>query len=293
MLNKINFARDYFKHLKNPVSCLLFKFGLKKEVTVKPKNINKEFKIDKINIINGLMSVLRCQDEINPEFIQFIEELNSDEKVISWSGAKILNFKDIPLNLSSFFELYNKGYWNDFGIDYNNRCIIDIGSNGGDSSLYFATQGATVYGYEPVKPIYEYSLNLIDLNPELKDKLHFYNYGASDKKGTINIDSMDSVSAYVENDSYEVDVITIEDILNENNIKPDFLKMDCEGCEFNIILNSDLSDFKDILFEHHAIIVGKKYSLLTNKLESEGFKIKKLDVFNSDFENVGLIHAYK
>ena len=161
MLNKISFAMDYFKHLKNPISCLLFKFGLKKEVTVKPKNIDKEFKINEINIINGLMGVLRCQDEINPKFVQFIEELNSDKKVISWSGANILNFKDIPLNLSSFFELYNNGYWNDFGIDYNNRCIIDIGSNGGDSSLYFATQGATVYGFEPVKPIYEYFLNLI------------------------------------------------------------------------------------------------------------------------------------
>lgn len=194
MLNKINFARDYFKHLKTPVSCLLFKFGLKKEVTVKPKNINKEFKIDKINIINGLMGVLRCQYETNPEFIQFIEELNSDEKVISWSGTKILNFKDISLNLSSL---------------------------------------------------------------------------------------------------YKFDVITIENILNENNIKSDFLKMDCEGYKFNIILNSDLSDFKDILFEHYAIIVSKIYSLLTNKLECKGFKIKKLDVFNSDFENVGLIHTYK
>lgn len=293
MLSKINFALDYFKYLKNPVSCLLFKFGLKKEVIIKPKKINKKFKTNKINVINGLMGVLRCQEEIQPEFIEFVDELNSDKEIISWSGANILNFSDIPLNLSSFFELYNNGYWNDFGIDYSDRCIIDIGSNGGDSSLYFATQGASVYGYEPVKPIYEYSLNLIRLNPDLKDKLHFFNNGVSDKRGKLNIDSMNSVSAYIENDSYEVEVITIDDILNDNNIKPDFLKMDCEGCEYNIILNSDLSGFNDILFEHHAGIVGKEYSLLTDKLKSEGFKIKKLDVFNAEFKSVGLIHAYK
>ena len=239
------------------------------------------------------MGVLRSQKNISPEFIQFIKDLSSDKDIIPWGEANIKNFANIPLNLSSFFELYNNGYWNDFEIDYSNRCIIDIGSNGGDSSLYFATQGATVYGYEPVTPIYEYSLELIDLNPNLKNQLHFFNYGVSDKPGKINIDNMDSVSAYVENDSYEIEVITIDDILKSNNIKPDFLKMDCEGCEFNIILNSDLSDFNDILFEHHAGIVGKKYSLLTEKLESEGFKIKKLNVFNSDFENVGLIHAYK
>lgn len=68
---------------------------------------------------------------------------------------------------------------------------------------------------------------------------------------------MESVSAYVENDSYEVEVITIEDILNDNIIELDFIKMDFKCCEFNIILNSDLSSFKDILFEHHAQIVGE------------------------------------
>lgn len=86
MISKINFALDYFKHLKNPISCLLFKFGLKKEVIVKPKNINQNFKIDKINILNGLMGVLRVQDDITPEFINFIEDLSSHKEVISWGG---------------------------------------------------------------------------------------------------------------------------------------------------------------------------------------------------------------
>ena len=292
-ISKLSYALEYFKFLKNPIPCLLFKFGLKDSVVVKPKNINEEFYITKVNILNGIMSVLRSQDNISQEFIDFINELSSDKEVISWAGANILNFSDINLNLSSFFELFNNGYWNDFGIDYSNRCIIDIGSNGGDSSLYFAVQGADVYGYEPVKPIYEYSLELIKLNPELKDRLHFFNNGVSDKKGVINISSMDSVSEYVSTDSYDVEVITIEDILNDNNISPDFLKMDCEGCEFNIILNTDLSVFRDVLFEHHASIVGKDYNMLIEKLESEGFEIKKLNVFTADFENVGLIHAYK
>lgn len=293
MLQKLSYVLDYFEHLKNPISCLLFKFGYKDEVTVKPKKIDKQFHINKVTILNGLMGVLRSQNEISPDFIKFIDDLNSSEKVISWGDGKILNFSDINLNLSSFFELFNNGYWNDFGIDYNNRCIIDIGSNGGDSSLYFATQGANVYGFEPVTPIYEYSLELIKLNPNLKDKLHFFNNAVSDKKGKIKINSLDSVSAYISNDSYEIDVITLEDILKDNNIVPDFLKMDCEGCEFNIILNTDLSEFNDILFEHHASIVGKSYSILVEKLESEGFKIKKIDVFNSNFENIGLIHAFK
>ena len=42
-------------------------------------------------------------------------------------------------------------------------------------------------------------------------------------------------------DKYYVGVITIDDILEDYDIQPDILKMDCEGCEFDIILNQDLS----------------------------------------------------
>ena len=103
-------------------------------------------------------------------------------------------------------------------VDYNNRSFIDIGSNGGDSSLYFVSGGAEVYGFEPVKPLYEYSLKILDLNPQFKDKVHFFNLGVSDKRGKINISSMDSVSNYISDDSYEVEVITVDDILKENNM---------------------------------------------------------------------------
>ena len=104
---------------------------------------------------------------------------------------------------------------------------------------------------------------------------------------------MDSAAGYISDDSYEVNVITVDDILKDNNIKADFLKMDCEGCEFNIILNSDLSNFKDVLFEHHSEFTGKDYHILIEKLESQGFKIKKYPVFNLDFEKIGIIHAFK
>lgn len=105
---------------------------------------------------------------------------------------------------------------------------------------------------------------------------------------------MDSTDDYRNsNDSYDVDIITLNDILNNYNIKPDILKIDCEGCEFNIILNTDLSSFKDIIFEHHTVYVKKDYNLLIDKLESQGFKIVKLTDSPANFEELGLIHAYK
>ena len=105
---------------------------------------------------------------------------------------------------------------------------------------------------------------------------------------------MNSTVDYRNNEnSYEVNIITIEDILNENNIKPDILKIDCEGCEYNIILNTDLSAFNDIIFEHHQILIKKDYNLLIDKLKSQGFEVEKLTETAANFEEVGLIHAYR
>ena len=41
-------------------------------------------------------------------------------------------------------------------------------------------------------------------------------------------------------------------------------------------------------------MVGKDYNLLIKKLESEGFNIKKKIMYGgANFEDMGLIHAYK
>ena len=137
-------------------------------------------------------------------------------------------------------------------------------------------------------------MKLAELNPNIDKRLHFFNFGVSDKPGKICIDSMESTSEFRKsNDSYEVDIITLDDILSENNLKPDILKMDCEGCEFNIILNTDLSNFSDIIFEHHSILVGKNYEMLIKKLNEQGFKIKFQKNEFEKFEDYGLIYAYK
>lgn len=230
----------------------------------------------------------------NDKFLEFFKNLNSGEHIIPWENHNIINCRDMGMTPYIFLEFFTNSHINSFNLNYKNRVVIDIGSNVGDTALYFAGEGATVYGYEPVRHLYNYSLEMKELNPDIKDKLNFFNYGVSDKPGKIKIDSMESTSTYVHSeDDYEIDVITINDILKDNNIEPDILKIDCEGCEFNIILNTDLSEFRDIIFEHHSIFVKKSYTLLTDKLKEEGFEFETLKTVNQDFNEIGLIHAYK
>ena len=90
-------------------------------------------------------------------------------------------------------------------------------------------------------------------------------------------------------------MITIKDILNDYDFSPDILKIDCEGCEFEIILNEDLSMFNDIIFEHHSELTGKDYKLLIHELKKQGFKINTYitHIATKSFDDVGIIHAFK
>ena len=158
----------------------------------------------------------------------------------------------------------------------------------------FASKGLTVYGFEPVRELYELSLKNVGLNPHLKDKTNLFNYAVSYKKGTISIDKMDSTSEYIDSEySYEIEVITLEDILSKFNIKPTLLKMDCEGCEFDIIRNTDLSGFEEIIMEHHAGLRNDNHEDIVNILEKQGFKVNVVPLWTFDIEDIGIIHAYK
>lgn len=66
--------------------------------------------------------------------------------------------------------------------------------------------------------------------------------------------------------------------------------MDCEGCEYNIILTADLTQFNDIILEYHNV-EGHTPQELVNKLEQEGFTVKQFP--DRLINNLGIIHAYK
>lgn len=110
---------------------------------------------------------------------------------------------------SEKFSQYPYNFKNTF-----DSIIIDIGSNVGDTALDLTSKGLTVYGFEPVKELHEISLKNTELNPHLKEKINLFNYGVSYKRGKISIDSIESASDYInKKDSYEIEVITIEDII--------------------------------------------------------------------------------
>ena len=300
-MKKIKYLFDYFKYLKNPISALKFKFGFSKQCEIKIKHFNSTIQINNITALNRLMYLLTISKiEKYPQLINYIKELNNNQKIVNINNIKYINvfnttFKsEHPFNYEICIEeFFSDDEWD--MLTFTNRNIIDIGANVADTALDFAKNGANVIAFEPVKHLYALGVENISLNSNLKEKITFVNKAVGGKKGKLNIETVSTKSYINSNDNYEIEVITVQDVLDNYNFQPDILKMDCEGCEFEIVAKSDLSMFNDIILEHHAEIAGKDYKPIINKLKEQNFKIDTFPCYASKkpFEKIGIIHAYK
>jgi hypothetical protein len=90
-------------------------------------------------------------------------------------------------------------------------------------------------------------------------------------------------------------VTSLDKIFRKFNIKKcDFLKIDCEGCEYEIFKNtskSTLTKIFSIVMELHFFNSKQKvkYSLLKKRLKSNGFILKEIK--NPVHESILLLFA--
>jgi FkbM family methyltransferase len=154
------------------------------------------------------------------------------------------------------------------------RTVIDIGANVGDSSIYFALRGADkVIALEPLHAVYKIAKKNIEIN-NLSDKITLLLAGCSAHTDYLVLPNESDISAYPYQFSPEnrVPLVTLENILKENNVPNGaILKMDCEGYEYDIILQAPsdtLRRFSYIQIEYHS-----GYKNLKRKLEECNFSV--------------------
>jgi len=176
--------------------------------------------------------------------------------------------------------------------------IIDIGSHIGLFTLYasqFCKQGKIIC-YEPIKENYQLLLSNIELNH--LSNVECYNKAVSKSNSPIRIYINSDESGHSMFDPQEnfidVDSISLQQIIDDHHIDSiDFLKLDCEGAEYEIIENlpkSRFSQIKKMIIEYH--LADKKPFLLKNllnTLESNSFKISKKPLFS----NIGFLYVEK
>jgi FkbM family methyltransferase len=175
-------------------------------------------------------------------------------------------------------DIVNTFFKKDYGkIIVNEKTVLDIGANIGDTGIFYALNGAKkVIGIEPFPKNFDYAQQNIKIN-NLDNVITLLHAGCSSKKEIIKIDPdyQSNIESEAKNFKTGIDVpmVTIQDIIDTYKIpKLSVLKIDCEGCEYDIIENisfETISYFTNIQIEYHS-----GYEKLKNKLESFGYTVK-------------------
>ncbi|MEM3191240.1 MAG: FkbM family methyltransferase [Candidatus Parvarchaeota archaeon] len=136
-----------------------------------------------------------------------------------------------------------------YGLDFKGKVVLDIGMSNGDSAIYFAKRGAKlVIGVEPFTESYELARENIAQN-NLDGVVLPVNAALSSTIGEAvlrlatsspnanSLEPADHIASHIVFDSQSrVQTTTIQGLMNEFNIRQvDFLKMDCEGCEYRVL----------------------------------------------------------
>ena len=239
-------------------------------------------------------------------YLGYIIDINKNDIKIRSLGNKTYsipinalysnNIGEIILLIKSNWQ-YKKDYWEKNGIKFKhaygtiievfeedyykflnvqNKSVLDIGAFIGDSSIYFILKGAKkVYAIEPHPNAYKEMIENIKLN-NMEDKIIPINMGISYDNNYIMIYTKDMTLVAgsffnSNNNGIKVPAGKLSNIIDKYNIDAQVLKMDCEGCEYDIILKDydTIKEFDEIGFEYHAYNTKIPVSKLLEKLNKD------------------------
>jgi len=168
--------------------------------------------------------------------------------------------------------------------DYADKIVVDVGAECGDTPLYYASRGAKVFAFEPMKAHFDAMVRNLSLNPELakritpinaaigKDEmLKFYHSDKADIAGVSSfVYNVHGNDATVFNN---IQGYTLSSALTKFNIPHvDILKTDCKGCEF-FLKKKDLEKVDQVKIEYEAFEYTKhNLHELTEVLDESGFE---------------------
>jgi len=178
----------------------------------------------------------------------------------------------------------------------SNDIIIDIGAHIGLFALFasqYCKQGQ-IFCFEPVKENYDLLLENFQLNKITNVKP--FNVAVSEKIGEVKIflnEDESGHSMFVSSTkSILIKSTSLKEIIDSNNLdRCDFIKMDCEGVEYEIIDSLPINYFnkiKKMCIEYH--FVDKKPHLIQNmikKLTALSYETNSRNIS----ESIGFLYA--
>ncbi len=235
------------------------------------------------NILVWYYAVLISNKKVN------IYDLPSENSIIFTYNGKSITLEGFG-DIMAVFDREDYGF-----LRVENEIVVDIGANNGDSPIYFALNNAKkVIALEPYPYSYNMALKNIKKN-NIEDKVMLLNAGYG-QDGTIKVNPNFENSTGSElksfNDGVDIKTLSLKTLLSDYFIDKAVLKMDCEGCEYNLLEedNDTLKKFKRIQIEYHY-----GYEKLKEKLEDAGFIVtysKPVKSFDKDATEQNMVLGY-
>lgn len=177
--------------------------------------------------------------------------------------------------------------------------IVDIGAQIGIFSLLAANycKDGLILAFEPERSNFDMLKQNAALNPHLS--IRIYNKAVTSQGEKIRLYiSANNRGAHTtyggEGPTQEVDGISLAEIIDQlPDRQLNLLKIDCEGGEYDILLNlanKDLKCIDDIIMEVHETpyIINYQPQMLFDKLTDSGFAVKVLD--STFYQGEGRFH---
>lgn len=213
---------------------------------------------------------------------------------------KLLTENEKKVLITVMNEVVCRKVYSNYLVDIEeNDTVVDIGFNYGIfSTTALVKNPKKIIAFEPNYKLcnifksnfYDERIRLVNSAVSDCNKTATFYENESSVMNTIKDDLVDSSSSL----SYQVEVIGINDVIRKYNLdKIDYLKVDCEGSEYEIfdsIPEDYLSNnIKKIAIEFHSNINDPKVTNMRKKLNLCGFNTH--DIY--DGGDVGMMYAKK
>ncbi len=220
----------------------------------------------------GHVRGIHCGDG---EFI-VINARGNEVRIKYDGGYYVINGYRFRIIRGTFADTFLNEDYHDANI--RNKVIIDVGAYVGDSAIYFVLKGARrVIAIEPHPSAYSEMLDNIKIN-NLEGVIVPVNAGLASKPGKVCVgdaDVSDTLVIYhrAGDCPNTIPVVALGELISRFSIGSGdaVLKMDCEGCEFDVVLNDyeHVRLFRELIFEYHPRFVNKSLDDLLNVLDRD------------------------
>ncbi len=179
--------------------------------------------------------------------------------------------------------------------------VVDVGAGIGDFAVCVARRnpGCRIYAFEPFRESFELLEQNIALNGVRNVTPFQVAVGA--RSGRTRLLAAGEAVQYTtvprgdSSPALEVEVVSLEEAFEQSGITHcDFLKIDCEGCEFETLLDAHPTVFERIqriCVEYHDGFTDRSHGDLADGLRRRGFQVQVFP--NPVHGHLGLLYAYR